>query len=160
MKRDIENAVEGRKTCLSGRHCSAVLLISKFRAQHALIRGDFEPLHELEPVKILPLLFLFLCSPSYPGQTLAGCDFKYACWRLLSCILTESLCVKRHAYMQQHNSIRKYLRKHQTFRQVYVAQCSYSQSKFQKLWSHISLMLSFHLAVELFHAINCFWDQL
>lgn len=71
-KRDIENAVEGGKTCLPGRHCSAVLLISKFRAQHALIRGDFEPLH-----KILPLHFLFLCSPSYPGQTLAGCDFKY-----------------------------------------------------------------------------------
>ena len=62
--------MEGRKTCLSKRHDTAIQLIwtmqetaafgSKFRSEQALIRSDFERLYELEPVKVLPLHSLSL----------------------------------------------------------------------------------------------------
>jgi len=41
---------------------TATLLISKFRAQKALMRFDFAALQELEPVKILSLHFFFHCN--------------------------------------------------------------------------------------------------
>lgn len=94
--------------------------------------------------------FFFICQLIISWST-SG-EFKYVCLRLLFCILTRSLCVIRQAYVQQHSTIRKYLRKPQALRQVHMA--PYSLSHRPNLRGHISLMLNYHWALKL---LFVFW---
>lgn len=108
----------------SPRCMTATLLTSKFRAQKALMRFDFTALQELEPVKIVSPLFFFIYQLTISWSS-SG-ELKHVCGRLLFCILTTSLCVIRQAYMQQHSTMKRCLRKPQILRQVHMTQYSLS----------------------------------
>lgn len=128
-KCDSGNTIEGQKICLSKRHDAAIQLIwtmqevaalgFKFRAQQALIRSDFEPLYQLEPIKTLPFHISSRVSPSHTARTPSGCDFKCACQTLLSCILCEKACLCATTQLSRETPERA-----PTLKQVCGVQCS------------------------------------